>query len=46
MVLLEVSNGGQALFWIILSSPFTTGKVFWFLRLPISKVGEIEDYIH
>ena len=27
-----VFSGGEALFWLILSSPFLTEKVFWFLQ--------------
>ena len=46
MVLLEVSSGGEALFWIILSSPFLTEKVFWFFQLRISAAKERYDYLH
>lgn len=46
MVLLEISSGGETLFWITLSSLFPTEKVFWFLQLQISTAVEREDYLH
>ncbi|KAF2533135.1 hypothetical protein F2Q70_00031769 [Brassica cretica] len=46
MVLLEVSSGGETLFWITLSSPFPTEQVFWFLQLRIPIAEESEDYLH
>ncbi|CAN6976660.1 unnamed protein product [Brassica rapa subsp. trilocularis] len=46
MVLLEISSGGETLFWITLSSLFPTEKVFWFPQLRISTAEDREDYLH
>ncbi|CAN6824799.1 unnamed protein product [Brassica oleracea] len=46
MVFLEVSSGGETLFWITLSSQFPIEQVFWFLQLRISTAEEREDYLH